>query len=664
VNCYGYSFTGNHSGRTDATGAFSISGLRVLDGRVQCTASFSTPAGELRSALSGPRAPIAGGATNMGDLQPIPFLLYASFGPDSFDPPGAVALLNPDTLNGSRLEDTGIPGGLSGLAFDSADRLFATTIEGSSGGRTSRLVELDPDSGATRTEIGLVMDEVDGSALSVGDLAAQPGTGAIFALRTGEDSHDQAGSLYEVNPSTGVASLLGDTGTDGTGGLAFSPDGELYTTSWNEATGASFLRTLDPAHGSTLSEIEIASPSSGAFSGLAVRPTDGLVLGFRNDASLGIDPASGLAADIGSLLYGIEDLAFRPLPPPEAQTTVVGRLIDASGSPVEGGGVVVQGWVFESVTGGDGRFVISRVPASFGEVVVTASWNTGPCECIRSGYSASSAPTPTVAGGTTDVGDLVLENLNPPTTVVGTVVDELEQPVPGAAIKIFNSSIVLTTTADASGSFVVANISGGETLRILATAEVGGVRLHGLNFVGPERGGITDAGPITVYPIEDVSDPLTAATGHVIDSTGLPVAGARVHVFTDWDVFPVTTGTDGSFLVLGIPTVDGDLYAAASARRQGRLATGNSDSFPPELGGITNLGEISIREESEEPPPQVRLGPAEDRLLLAILGPSNFHAPLWCPVKATASTKALLDEAPRTNAAHIAARGMLEGGRR
>ncbi|MFY9823636.1 MAG: carboxypeptidase regulatory-like domain-containing protein [Thermoanaerobaculia bacterium] len=644
VVCHGYSFTGYHNGTTDGTGTFNIPGVRTLDGRVQCTASFMTPAGELRSALSWPRTPVAGGTTNMGDLRPTPFLLYASAGPHSFDPSGALALLNPDTLTGSRLMDTGISSGFSGLVFDSSNRLFATTLEGPSGGRTSRLVELNPDSGAMRAEIGPVTDGADGSTLSVGDLAAQPETGALFALRTGEDGHGQAGALYTVNPATGVASLLGDTGTDGTGGLAFSPNGELYTTRWNEATGTNSLRTVDPEHGFTLSEVEIASPFSGAFSGLAVRPTDGLVLGLQSDTPLEIDPVSGLAGEIGFPPYATEDLAFRPLPPPQGQTTVVGRLLDASGSPVEAGLVSVLD-VFESISQADGRFVISRVPASFGEVLVTASWPWPRGEGRL--HSASSAPTPTVAGGTTDVGDLVLQDVNPPTTVVGTVVDELGQPVPGAAIKVFNNSIVLTTTTDASGGFMITNIPGEETLHVLATAEVGGVKLRGLNFVGPQPGGVTDAGPITIYPIEDVPDPLTAATGHVIDSAGLPVAGARVHVFTDWDVFPGTTGTDGSFLVLGIPTVDGDLYAAASARLHGHLATGSSSFFTPEAGGVTNLGEISIVEEQESPPPQVQLGIREDRLLLAILAPPARVRPLlWCPARAAAGRRTLASLLP------------------
>ena len=190
----------------------------------------------------------------MGELRPTDSLLYASFDASS---PAGVALLNADTFEGTFLANTGLPGGMSGLAFDSSDRLFATTLEGPSGSRSSRLVELNPDSGAVLAEIGPVT--AGGNALSVGDLAAQPGTDALFALRTGEDGQSQAGRLYVLNPATGAASLVGDTGTDGTGGLAFTPNGALYTTRWNPSTVTSSVRALNPANGSMLSEVALSS---------------------------------------------------------------------------------------------------------------------------------------------------------------------------------------------------------------------------------------------------------------------------------------------------------------------------------------------------------------------------------------------------------------------
>jgi hypothetical protein len=329
---------------------------------------------------------------------------------------------------------------------------------------------------------------------------------------------------------------------------------------------------------------------------LAARPTDGLLVAtlYWYSANLAIDPATGLAAWIGwARPDGLpDDLAFRPLPPPDGQTTVAGRVIDETGAPVAGVLVTVRD-LFFSVTGSDGRFVISRVPASFGEVAVSVppGW--------FSSNGTQSAPAPVVAAGTTDLGDIVLEADEPPTTLVGVVVNELAEPVPGAIVKIYNSWTVRTTTADGDGAFSVPHLPSQEILGILATAEAGGASLRGQQVAGPEPGGVTDAGPITVYPVEPVADPLTSAAGTVVDSRGVPVAGARVQVFTGWDVFPTITGADGRFLVHGIPTVDGELLAFATAWRRGRLSNGNSDLILPEPGGITDLGEIRLLGEDD-----------------------------------------------------------------
>ena len=171
-------------------------------------------------------------------------------------------MLNPDTIEGSLLGDTGAADGISGLAFDSAGHLLASTLDGSFGSRTSRLLEIDPDSGSLIAEIGSITDGPGGTTISVGDLATQPATGSLFALRSGEDGLFQAGKLYTLEPATGVATLLGDTGTPGDGGLAFAPDGFLYTTRWDEAQGTGWLRLLDPTDGSALGEVSRSATAS------------------------------------------------------------------------------------------------------------------------------------------------------------------------------------------------------------------------------------------------------------------------------------------------------------------------------------------------------------------------------------------------------------------
>ncbi len=64
-----------------------------------------------------------------------------------------------------------------------------------------------------------------------------------------------------------------------------------------------------------------------------------------------------------------------------------------------------------------------------------------------------------------------------------------------------------------------------------------------------------------------------------------PVAGARVNVFTDFDVFSTVTSAEGSFSVAGVPTVDGDLRVGAWAEVAGVLHTGRSSFAAPNPGG-------------------------------------------------------------------------------
>ena len=150
------------------------------------------------------------GVTDLGDLKPSPYLLYGGFSPDSFGTPSAVAVLNPDSIEGSPLGDTGAADGISGLAFDSAGHLLASTLDGSFGSRTSRLsFQIDPDSGSLIAEIGSITDGPGGTTISVAHLATQPATGSLFALRSGEDGLFQAGKLYTLEPATGVATLRG-----------------------------------------------------------------------------------------------------------------------------------------------------------------------------------------------------------------------------------------------------------------------------------------------------------------------------------------------------------------------------------------------------------------------------------------------------------------------
>ena len=87
-----------------------------------------------------------------------------------------------------------------------------------------------------------------------------------------------------------------------------------------------------------------------------------------------------------------------------------------------------------------------------------------------------------------------------------------------------------------------------------------------------------------------IPDPLTSARGRVLNSVNLPVAGATVGASGK----SATTATDGSFTIVGLPTIQGSIVLLASAAVNGVTLSGLSTPTPAILGGITNVGDIGI----------------------------------------------------------------------
>jgi hypothetical protein len=87
---------------------------------------------------------------------------------------------------------------------------------------------------------------------------------------------------------------------------------------------------------------------------------------------------------------------------PDPLTTVIGRVLDENRMPLAGASVSVLGHT--GLTAADGTFSIPNVPTVRGNLIVAASFipPSGPS------LTGSSAPTPAVVGGTTNVGDIVV----------------------------------------------------------------------------------------------------------------------------------------------------------------------------------------------------------------------------------------------------------------
>lgn len=219
---------------------------------------------------------------------------------------GSMIQVNPSTGTGTLMSDPVTPGGLSGLAYDpSTGVFFGSTIRNVS--NISTLVRIDPNTGALLSTVGTIIDSSTLTAISIGDLAMQPGTNLLFGMRSNTDGTGNGGRLYLINKANGVATLIGNTGNPG--GIAFAPNGTLYATA-NGSTPT--LRTLNPVTGAVITSVGTLT----FFDGLGVRPSDGTLFaspGGAGDQIYTINPATGVATFVGSTGVGSpSDLEFIP----------------------------------------------------------------------------------------------------------------------------------------------------------------------------------------------------------------------------------------------------------------------------------------------------------------------------------------------------------------
>lgn len=105
------------------------------------------------------------------------------------------------------------------------------------------------------------------------------------------------------------------------------------------------------------------------------------------------------ATDIGGNVGTAPSVQINVIPDP--LTTVTGRVIDESSTPVSGASVSVLGRT--GSTGADGTFSIPNLPTVQGNLVVNVTFQR-PDGTVLSGIST---PTPPVPGGTTNVGDII-----------------------------------------------------------------------------------------------------------------------------------------------------------------------------------------------------------------------------------------------------------------
>jgi hypothetical protein len=271
------------------------------------------------------------------------------------DTAGTISTVNQSNANTLAL-GTPSPGvGLTGVATDSAGRIFATTgYNNQNPDVGSRLLEINPATGALMNDIGRLRI-ASGEDCFLSDLSFQPGTDTLYGVLsdqsdddcTWEGDDDTGGVLVTVDTSSAVVTMIGRDASLGssTGGLAFHPNGTLYFTPCWETN--SRLMTLNPATGAIMTSRNLANNT--CYMGLAVRPSDGRLFATYNWESswdpfvlVTLNPNNGNATLVGDTYpVGIlHDLTF-------TDAIEVGFHINAG---------MGDAW-YNAATGGQGFFV-------------------------------------------------------------------------------------------------------------------------------------------------------------------------------------------------------------------------------------------------------------------------------------------------------------------
>jgi outer membrane protein assembly factor BamB len=197
------------------------------------------------------------------------------------------------------------------LAFVCMPRTEADTIlYGSTGG--------DNASGGGRLWL---IDVTTQSATLIGDTGfdrlggiAFDGNGTLYGVAGGA-THPPS-TLLTIDPTNGQATVIGliSDPIQGVDGLRFNSQGVLYGVSWDNNVSIGKLLTIDPSNGDVLSSLTLMGDGDSFCAGIAFDPS-GLLYGSRGNGSRDedidlINPVTGVMTPIGPLETIISDVVF------------------------------------------------------------------------------------------------------------------------------------------------------------------------------------------------------------------------------------------------------------------------------------------------------------------------------------------------------------------
>lgn len=239
-------------------------------------------------------------------------LLGVHGGANQSGTPGRISTVNQSNANTIELGAPAAGVGLTGVATDSAGRIFATTgYNDDNPASGPRLLRINPATGALMNDVGRLRT-AGGLNCYVGDLSFQPDTDVLYGVLANQGDDDcgwegdtsTGGVLVTIDTATAVVTMIGRDPSLGNanGGLAFHPNGTLYfTPCW---ANPERLLTLDPDTAAVLTSRNLANDT--CYMGLAARPSDGRLFASYNWESnwneyvlVTLNPGNGNATIVG-----------------------------------------------------------------------------------------------------------------------------------------------------------------------------------------------------------------------------------------------------------------------------------------------------------------------------------------------------------------------------
>ena len=196
---------------------------------------------------------------------------------------------------------------VTGMAFLRDGRLVASANGDDDGTKAAILIEIDPGSGLA-TLIGEIDNDDSGDCGRMPDLTYDPSTSTLYGIADSCFGGSEDDQFYRVDPATGAGTGVGPTGTDNGGnGLAWEPaTGTLFHTPGDDEA----LWTIDRSDGSGTvvegSEGNVGAPlDSNGLNALDFHPLTGVLYGSLKDGEAGdgflvtVDTADGVTTIVG-----------------------------------------------------------------------------------------------------------------------------------------------------------------------------------------------------------------------------------------------------------------------------------------------------------------------------------------------------------------------------